>query len=71
MAEGIASVEVGTRPGQLASVWFQVETPGSYPVECSILRDAAAGMIEPLVVRQAVDPLAAKRARRGAGLVRS
>src|SRR5439155_10158329 len=42
--EGLANVEAAARPGQTQTVRFRIDTPGSYPYECTVDGHAVAGM---------------------------
>jgi Cu+-exporting ATPase len=50
MIEAIPNMDVVTRPGQTAAIRFVLDTPGVYPVICSVPGHADAGMVGTLTV---------------------
>jgi len=50
MVEGVANVGVGARPGQVSTIRFRIDAPGSYPFRCSVAGHAEAGMVGVLIV---------------------
>jgi Cu+-exporting ATPase len=51
MVDGLANVELPTRPGQTSSVRFLADRPGTYRFLCTVPGHADAGMTGTLVVR--------------------
>jgi Cu+-exporting ATPase len=50
MVEGVANVDAGARPGQTQRIRFRLDTPGTWPIICSVQGHAEAGMVGRLVV---------------------
>ena len=50
MVEGVENVDTPARPGQTSAIRFIIDTPGTYPVLCSVPGHADAGMVGTLVV---------------------
>jgi Cu+-exporting ATPase len=50
MVEGVANVDAGARPGQTQRIRFRIDTPGTYPIVCSVDGHAEAGMVGRLIV---------------------
>jgi Cu+-exporting ATPase len=48
--EGIANVGIGARPGQVSTIRFRIDQPGSYPYLCTMDGHAEAGLVGTLVV---------------------
>jgi Cu+-exporting ATPase len=48
--EGLANVDVGARPGQVARLRFIIDRPGTYPIVCTVPGHAEAGMTGTLTV---------------------
>jgi uncharacterized cupredoxin-like copper-binding protein len=48
--EGLANVGIGARPGQVSTIRFRIDQPGSYPYLCTMDGHAEAGLVGTLVV---------------------
>jgi Cu+-exporting ATPase len=51
--DGLANVDAGARPGQVQTIRFRIDEPGTYEVRCTVGGHAAAGMVGTLVVEAA------------------
>ena len=53
MADGVAKVDAGARPGQTQTIRFTIDAPGTYRITCTVPGHADAGMTGTLVVDSA------------------